>query len=138
MRRVHATRRQQPQPRVGGVGNFPVDAQIQVRTRRHAFRGGPPKRNDQRVRLMRCGDEQAAVGREHSCPACSFECDRDANAAANILSRGLDQVGVVHPGSMPSETATAVGTNVSAVPARRVMEQGSPAFNERVSANRAG
>ena len=47
--------------------------------------------------------------REHSCPACGFECDRDANAAANILSRGLNQVGVVHSESTPSETATAVG-----------------------------
>ena len=64
--------------------------------------------------------------REHSCPACGFEADRDANAAGNILSRGLDQVGVVHPESTPSETATAVGTAVSAVPASRVIEQGSP------------
>jgi putative transposase len=27
--------------------------------------------------------------REHSCPACGFEADRDANAAWNVLSRGL-------------------------------------------------
>jgi len=27
--------------------------------------------------------------REHSCPACGFEADRDANAAWNILSRGI-------------------------------------------------
>ena len=64
--------------------------------------------------------------REHSCPACGFECDRDANAAANILSRGLEDVGVVHPEVTPSETATAAGTGVSSVPASRVMEQGSP------------
>ncbi|EMA56586.1 transposase, IS605 OrfB family protein [Halococcus thailandensis JCM 13552] len=76
--------------------------------------------------------------REHSCPACGFEADRDANAAGNILSRGLDQVGVVHPESTPSETATAVGTAVSAVSASRVIEQGSPALNERASASRAG
>ena len=31
---------------------------------------------------------------EHSCPACGFTADRDANAAWNILSRGVKQVGV--------------------------------------------
>jgi len=35
--------------------------------------------------------------REHSCPACGFEADRDANAASNILSRGLSKLGVVTP-----------------------------------------
>jgi len=35
--------------------------------------------------------------REHSCPACGFEADRDANAAWNILSRGLEDIGVVGP-----------------------------------------
>ena len=34
--------------------------------------------------------------REHSCPACGFEADRDANAAWNILSRGLAKLGVTH------------------------------------------
>jgi transposase, IS605 OrfB family, central region len=29
--------------------------------------------------------------REHSCPACGFETDRDANAALNILSRGFEK-----------------------------------------------
>jgi putative transposase len=31
--------------------------------------------------------------RELSCPACGFEADRDANAAWNILSRGLTELG---------------------------------------------
>jgi putative transposase len=30
--------------------------------------------------------------REHSCPVCGFEMDRDANAALNILSRGLEKL----------------------------------------------
>jgi len=34
--------------------------------------------------------------REHFCPACGFEADRDANAAWNILSRGLEDVGAGH------------------------------------------
>ena len=75
--------------------------------------------------------------REHSCPACGFEADRDANAAWNILSRGLTDIGVGHsegtspkigdfwcanesPGdsSTPVETVLPVGTTV--VPAKRV------------------
>ncbi|KDE57232.1 transposase [Halostagnicola sp. A56] len=80
--------------------------------------------------------------REHSCPACGFEADRDANAAWNILSRGLEDVGVVYSESTssesedsdglrkslsdfrtPVETALPVDTVVSA---KRVVETGSP------------
>jgi putative transposase len=73
--------------------------------------------------------------REHSCPACGFEADRDANAAINILSRGLEEVGEGRPESTPVETALPVDTVVSA---KRVVETGSPALSERVSASRAG
>jgi putative transposase len=62
--------------------------------------------------------------RDHSCPACGFEADRDANAAWNILSRGLSKLGVGHSESTPVETALPTGTAV--VPAKRVVEAGSP------------
>ncbi|KAB1193307.1 IS200/IS605 family element transposase accessory protein TnpB [Haloferax sp. MBLA0076] len=61
--------------------------------------------------------------REHSCPTCGFEADRDANAAWNILSRGLKDLGVGHSESTPVETALPVDTFVSA---KRVVEAGSP------------
>jgi putative transposase len=65
--------------------------------------------------------------REHSCPTCGFEADRDANAAWNILSRGLKDVGVVHSESTPVETALPVDTPVSA---KCVVETGSPCLKE--------
>ena len=81
--------------------------------------------------------------REHSCPACGFEADRDANAvvrlrltgskreafatAWNVLSRGLDQVGAGRSESTPPETALPADTVVSA---KRVIERGSPCLKE--------
>jgi len=69
--------------------------------------------------------------REHSCPACGFEADRDANAAWNILSRGLEDVGVGHSESTPVETALPVDTE--SVSAKRVVEAGSPTLKERTA-----
>ncbi|MEF8782055.1 MAG: transposase [Haloarculaceae archaeon] len=66
--------------------------------------------------------------REYSCPACGFEADRDANAAWNILSRGLSKLGVGHSEGTPVETALPTGTAV--VPAKRVLEAGSPCLKE--------
>ena len=43
--------------------------------------------------------------REHSCPACGFEMDRDANAALNMLSRGLEKRGLGQSEGTPVETA---------------------------------
>jgi putative transposase len=68
--------------------------------------------------------------REHSCPACGFEADRDANAAWNILSRGLEEVGVGYSESTPVETALPADTPVSA---KRVVETGSPTLKERTA-----
>jgi putative transposase len=65
--------------------------------------------------------------REHSCPACGFEADRDANAAWNVLSRGLDQVGAGRSESTPLETALPADTVVSA---KRVIERGSPCLKK--------
>jgi len=66
--------------------------------------------------------------REHSCPACGFEADRDANAAWNILFRGLSKLGVGHSEGTPVETALPTGTAV--VPAQRVVEAGSPCLKK--------
>ncbi|WP_251331568.1 RNA-guided endonuclease InsQ/TnpB family protein [Haloplanus pelagicus] len=66
--------------------------------------------------------------REHSCPSCGFEADRDANASYNILSRGLQELGLGQAEVAPVETATAVETDggqSSSVPASRVVETGS-------------
>jgi putative transposase len=72
--------------------------------------------------------------REHSCPACGFTADRDWNAAYNILVRGLKQVGTGCPESTPAETALPTGT--SSVPAKRVVETGSPTLKREPSGER--
>jgi len=63
--------------------------------------------------------------REHSCPACGHEEDRDLNAAKNILSRGRQKVGAGRSESTPVQTALPVSTPVE-VDAKRVVEAGSP------------
>ena len=61
--------------------------------------------------------------REHSCPSCGFECDRDANAAMNVLQRGFSELGLGWPEDTPVETA--LPTDTTSVSAKRVVETGS-------------
>jgi putative transposase len=66
--------------------------------------------------------------REHSCPSCGLEADRDANASYNVLARGLQRLGLGQAEVTPVETATTVetdGGSSSSVPASRVIETGS-------------
>jgi len=75
-----------------------------------------------------CGVESAKPiwVREHSCPSCGFETDRDANAAMNVLQRGFSELGLGWPESTPVETVTATDTtDFQSVSASRVIETGS-------------
>jgi putative transposase len=77
-----------------------------------------------------CGVETAKPIwiREHSCPSCGFECDRDGNAAMNILQRGFAELGLGWPEDTLVETA--LPTDTTSVSAKRVIEAGSPTLNE--------
>jgi len=73
--------------------------------------------------------------REHSCPSCGFETDRDYNAALNVWERGLKKLGVVHSETTPVETGIAVdGEGSSSVSASAVVETGSPCLKEAAQA----
>jgi putative transposase len=61
--------------------------------------------------------------REHSCPACGFECCRDGNASLNVLQRGFAELGLGWPESTPVETVLPVDTR--SVSAQHVVEAGS-------------
>ncbi len=75
-----------------------------------------------------CGVETAKPiwVREHFCPACGFETDRDANAAMNVLKRGFSELGLGWPEDTPVETALPTDTpDFQRVSAKRVVETGS-------------
>ncbi|MDL0131898.1 transposase [Halobacterium salinarum] len=76
----------------------------------------------------KCGVETAKPiwVREHSCPSCGFETDRDANAAMNVLQRGFSELGLGWPEDTPVETALPTDTaGFQRVSAKRVVESGS-------------
>ncbi|AGB37696.1 RNA-guided endonuclease InsQ/TnpB family protein [Natronococcus occultus] len=75
-----------------------------------------------------CGVETAKPiwVREHSCPSCGFETDRDANAAMNVLKRGFAELGLGWPEETPVETVTATDADdFREVSASHVIETGS-------------
>ncbi|QSG12806.1 Transposable element [Halapricum desulfuricans] len=85
-----------------------------------------------------CGVETAKPlwVREHSCPACGHSQDRDLNAAKNILSRGLKQIGAGHSESTPVQTALPTFTpQREVVDAKRVVEAGSPGVVRKTSSS---
>lgn len=106
----------------------------------------PPEGTTQRC--SKCGVETSKPlwVREHSCPACGFETDRDMNASLEVKRLGLEELGVDFDWSdlgqglsedTPVETATAVSTDGSGfsasvvVDASGVVETGrSPILNE--------
>ncbi|ACV12841.1 transposase, IS605 OrfB family [Halorhabdus utahensis DSM 12940] len=76
----------------------------------------------------RCGVETAKPIwiKEHSCPSCGFETDRDANAAMNVLQRAFQELGLGWPEDTPVETVTATDTiQFESVSASHVVETGS-------------
>jgi len=75
-----------------------------------------------------CGVETAKPiwVREHLCPSCGFESDRDANAAMNVIKRGFAELGLGWPEDTPVETVTATDTaDFQQVSASHVLETGS-------------
>ncbi|OIB55787.1 RNA-guided endonuclease InsQ/TnpB family protein [Natrialba sp. SSL1] len=75
-----------------------------------------------------CGVETAKPiwVREHSCPSCGFETDRDANAAMNVLKRGFAELGLGWPEDTPVKTVTATDADdFREVSASHVIETGT-------------
>lgn len=93
----------------------------------------PPEGTTKRCAKCSVESEKPLWVREHSCPACGFEADRDRNAAFEVQKLGLEELGVDYSLDVllglgesedtPAETATAVDT--LRVSARRVVETGS-------------
>lgn len=96
---------------------------------------------------VKCGvsSEKPLWVREHSCPSCGFETDRDLNAALEVKRRGLMDLGVVGEEEVEelgqelaestlAETGTAVGdASLEVVSASSVVETRSPVLKERTA-----
>jgi len=89
-----------------------------------------------------CSTDKPLWVREHSCPSCGFEADRDYNAALEIKRLGLqdlgsedstEDVGQGMAESTPVETALPGDTEGTPdeVSPKRVVETGSPCLKER-------
>ena len=68
--------------------------------RRHGKKNGchvievPPEGTTKRCTQCGCSTEKSLWVREHSCPSCGFEADRDYNAAIEIKRLGLQELGI--------------------------------------------
>ena len=116
---------------------------------RHGTKNGchvievPPEGTTKRCSQCGCETDKPLWVREHSCPSCGFEADRDYNAALEVKRLGLHQLGIepsaetedVGQGmaeSTPAETALPGDTEATSdtVSPKRVVETGSPCLNE--------
>ena len=106
----------------------------------------PPEGTTKRCVKCGCESGKGLWVREHSCPSCGFETDRDQNAALEVQRLGLLELGVVEDAgelgqelaeSTPAETGTAAGSRSSSprdvVPASAVVDTGSPTLKERAA-----
>jgi len=118
--------------------------------KRHGKKNGchvievPPEGTTKRCSQCGCSTKKPLWVRDHSCPACGFEADRDYNAALEIKRLGLEKLGVeanmkpVGQGmaeSTPVETALPRDTEATAndVSPKRVVETGSSCLTERTA-----
>ena len=115
--------------------------------KRHGKKNGcyvievPPEGTTKRCSQCGCETDKPLWVREHSCPSCGFEADRDYNAALEIKRLGLQQLGIETPAedvgqgmaeSTPAETALSGDTEGTpyVVSPTRVVETGSPCLKE--------
>jgi len=116
--------------------------------KRHGEKNGchvievPPEGTTKRCSRCGCSTDKPLWVREHSCPSCGFEVDRDYNAALEIKRLGLEKLGVeahtmtvgqgMAESTTPVETALPEDTEATAndVSPKCVVETGSPCLKE--------